>query len=95
MVLHYLVVTATVIGFFVMLGWALTIVWFVSKIVGEFRFNRLLKKRAEREYDHESTDWSDNFDTTEIPIGFRFYEEDDYATEETAAVFDIQERYSQ
>lgn len=100
--LQYVTVTATVIGYFVIAGWLLTLVWFFSKVVGEFRFNRLLKRRHDHEFDLVRSSWlaetrapdPSNFDTAEIPQ-FDFRPEDDIPTEETGLVFDIQERYYQ
>lgn len=107
MVPHALITAAIVIGFFVMLGWVVLIAWFIFVTIGEFRFNRILKRRAERDFDNLRSSWlleskeaklewdagSSRFDTAEIPINFKFDNEDDFATEETAAVFDIRERY--
>lgn len=52
-----LTTTATVIGFCVMFAWTITIVWLISVTIGEFRFNRILKKRAERDYDNLRSSW--------------------------------------
>lgn len=39
-----LTTTATVIGFVVMAAWVVLIVWLISIVCGEFRFNRLLRR---------------------------------------------------
>jgi hypothetical protein len=102
---HTFTTAATVIGFAVMCGWVLLAVWFLSTIVGEIRFNRIMKRRLQRDSDNRHSSWvfDDPFptpddgpertDTRELPIGFKFHSEDDLPTEETGAVFDIRERY--
>lgn len=102
---HAFITTATVIGFVVMFAWFLIAVWFLTTIVGELRFNRILKRHAQRESDNRRSSWvfdspfetrdagPERHHTAELPIGFKFISEDDLPTEETGAVFDIRERY--
>lgn len=96
-----LLTTATVIGCVVMCAWLLLIVWLLSVTIGEFRFNRILKRRARFESDHRRSSWEPESQyerihggtrhhTQELPIRFKFEEMD---TEETGAVYDIRERY--
>lgn len=101
---HAFTTTATVLGFVVMFSLVLLAVWFLAIIVGEFRFNRIMKRRLKRDSDNQTSSWvfddplthdagTERHHTAELPIGFKFISEDDFATEETAAVFDIRERY--
>lgn len=43
-ILHSLTTTATCIGFVVMCAWIVLIVWMLSVVFGEIRFNRLLRR---------------------------------------------------
>lgn len=104
---HILTLTATVIGYFVMAGWLVLIAWVISMAIGELRFSRALKRRAKRESDNLRSSWllderestpvdgPERSDTLKLrSINFQFHpREDDFATEETGAVFDIRERY--
>lgn len=102
---HAFETTATVIGFVVMFSWVLLAVWFLSTIVGEIRFNRIMKRRLQRDSDNRTSSWvfddpyptpdagPERHPTAELPIGFKFITEDELPTEETGAVFDIRERY--
>lgn len=103
--LEHLTTAATVIGYFVMVSWVILLVWLIAITVGEFQFNHRLKKQAARDWDNTRSTWifedrlrksadeTPRYDTAEQPHFHFLPDEDSTPTVETAAVFDIRERY--
>lgn len=98
---EHLTTAATVIGYFVMSGWILLLIWFIVITIGEVQFNRRMKRQSEKDWDNARSDWlledrqkaDDRHDTDQLPHFHFLQDEDITPTVETAAVFDIRERY--
>lgn len=54
---HYLNVTAMCIGYFVMAAWVIGIAWLLSVLIGEIRFNFILRRYQRLDSESPTSSW--------------------------------------